>query len=135
MKIDSSYLSDNSQMVKYNKEENNVDSFKLELEKAMDDQDKDKLKEVCQNFESIFLNMMFKEMRSSIPENDLIPKSMALETFEGMLDEKIADNGAKSNSIGLANSMYSQLVNNMENTYKFPSEIDKVNEQENGDDE
>ena len=37
------------------------------ITKAYDENDHKELKQVCQDFESIFLNMMLKEMRKSVP--------------------------------------------------------------------
>lgn len=73
------------------------------------DEDK-KLKEACVEFESYFLNMMFKSMRKTVASNDgIFGKSNAEKIFQEMLDEQLTDKMAKTGGIGLANVMYKQL--------------------------
>lgn len=61
-----------------------------------------KLHQVAQQMESLFVDMMFKEMRKASPSTSLTgPKSNADETFESMLDEKRAEELSKSGSLGL----------------------------------
>lgn len=63
----------------------------------------------CREFESIFLHMMIRQMRNTIPENDLIEKSHAREIFEDLHDEELAKNMAEGQGIGLAKQMYQQM--------------------------
>lgn len=86
------------------------------LTKAYDEDDQKALKEACQDFESIFLNMMLKEMRKSVPTSD---DSYAMSTFTEMLDEEIAKDLSKGNGIGIADMMYKQLSTKLNNTYKI----------------
>ncbi len=71
--------------------------------------DKKKLKEVCYQFESIFINMMLKEMRKTVNKYRLIPRSMAEDIFEDMLYQEYALKMAKSDKFGLAKQIYEQL--------------------------
>jgi flagellar protein FlgJ len=67
-----------------------------------------KLKDACQNFESIFLNMILKDMRNTIPKDSLYDDTSAEDTFQGMLDEQYSNEMAKRGT-GLADIMYKQL--------------------------
>ena len=49
--------------------QNNSAEMSSKLTKAYDENDAKELKEACQDFESIFLNMMLKEMRKSVPNS------------------------------------------------------------------
>src|SRR6185369_6034361 len=49
------------------------------------------IKKVLQNFESIFLRMIFKQMRESVEKSDLLGHSKAMEFFEQMQDEQVSD--------------------------------------------
>ena len=61
-------------------------------------------------FESFFLNMMFREMRRSIGnEHSFLPQSNAERIFQEMLDEERARAAANSGGIGLADMMFRQL--------------------------
>ena len=87
------------------------------LQKAYDEGDKKKLKEVCTQFESIMLSMMYKGMKATIPESSLVEKSRAQEIFDDMLDEELM-NRAGSRGVGLADMLYRELSRQMDNTYR-----------------
>ena len=70
-----------------------------------------KLREACEGFEAMFLSMMYKQMRATVPENDLFgKKSNAIEIFEDMRDTELMNAAAKSGGIGIADMMYQQLT-------------------------
>lgn len=84
-------------------------SFEEALKKAAESGDDEKLKEACQEFESVFLNMMLSTMRKTIPDGGLTEKSQATETFESMLDQEYSKSLSKSGGIGLADVLAKQL--------------------------
>lgn len=67
------------------------------------------LKQVAQNFESIFIQMMFKEMRNSVEKSNLFGNSQATQFFESMRDEEMSKQLAASGGIGLGNMVYQSL--------------------------
>ncbi|BBO73695.1 hypothetical protein DSCW_11120 [Desulfosarcina widdelii] len=67
------------------------------------------LQEASEQFESLLLNFMIREMRATVPESSLLPRSMAEEIFTGMMDEKIAGDMAESGGIGLSRLIFDQL--------------------------
>ena len=71
-------------------------------------QDKE-LKEACKGFESMFLSMMYKQMRATVPENTLFGESNAQKIFQDMRDEELMKNVAESGGVGIADIMYRQL--------------------------
>ncbi|QEK13206.1 hypothetical protein FQB35_13515 [Crassaminicella thermophila] len=93
----------------YEKSKVKEDSFKNALEQAKKAKDDKKLLDACRQFESMFVNMMLKNMRNTIKEDGFIKKSYAREIFEGMLDEKLAEEASKGQGIGIAKEMYKQL--------------------------
>lgn len=72
---------------------------------AKTDEDKKRLKEACEEFESIFLYYLIKQMRETIPKLDeewgVFGGSKQEEIFREMLDEEIAKEMAKAGGIGL----------------------------------
>jgi len=70
------------------------------------------LKAVTQEFESIFLGYMLKTMRKTVPESELMVKSMAKDIFLEMHDEEISKELARAGGIGLAAVLYKQLAGN-----------------------
>ena len=72
-------------------------------------QDPEKLKGLVQEFEAIFIQQMYKEMRSTIPDDGLIPRTNAEDTFVQMQDLEIARVAARQGGIGLTEMMMKQL--------------------------
>jgi len=69
------------------------------------------LDSVSKDFESLFIYMMMKEMRKTVPETKLLHGGKAEEIFRDMLDEEISKQMSKSPSggIGIASMIYEQL--------------------------
>ncbi len=67
------------------------------------------LKKVSQNFESIFIDMMLKEMRNSVEKSNLFGNSQATQFFESMRDEEVSKQLSASGGIGIGNMIYEQL--------------------------
>ena len=68
------------------------------------------LKEACQGFEAIFLNIMLKSMRSTLPGNGLFPESRGMEIYRSMYDENLADKLAAAGSgTGIGSFLYQEL--------------------------
>lgn len=84
-------------------------SFEARLNAAMGKSDDKELKNVCQQFESIMLDMMFKQMKTTIIKSDLIEEDAGREIFQSMLDENLMEQASKTGSFGLAETLYKQL--------------------------
>jgi len=80
----------------------------LQEAKAMEKRDKE-LRKACEGFEAIFLNMMYRQMRATVPENTLFGESHALKIFQDMRDDELMKNVAAGGGIGIADMMYKQL--------------------------
>ncbi|MBN2874465.1 MAG: rod-binding protein [Spirochaetales bacterium] len=68
-----------------------------------------KLYEQCQEFESIFVNMMLKEMRATVDKSGLIDGGQAEEIFSDMLYDEYAKDMTASAGFGLADAVYLEL--------------------------
>ena len=77
--------------------------------KSAGQQDPEKLKGLVQEFEAIFIQQMYKEMRSTIPDDGLMPRTNAEDTFIQMQDMELAKSTARQGGIGLAEMMMKQL--------------------------
>jgi flagellar protein FlgJ len=71
-------------------------------------QDETKLKDACQQFESLFLSQMLKEMKKSIPKADG-EGNKEKDTYEDMMYEEVAKSMASSGGVGMANILYQQM--------------------------
>ena len=69
----------------------------------------DKLYAQCQEFESIFVNMMLKAMRGTVEKSGLIDGGQAEDIFSDMLYDEYAKGMTKSAGFGLADSVYIEL--------------------------
>ena len=67
------------------------------------------IRQVSKNFESIFLQMVFKEMRKSVQKSNLLGNSQGMEFFESMYDEDLTQQLASSRGMGLGQMIYQKL--------------------------
>ncbi len=77
--------------------------------KGADQDQKKELAKACEEFESLFVNQLMKQMRKTIPESELLPESQAKEIYTSMLDTQLASKIAKGQGIGLAKMMISRM--------------------------
>ena len=85
----------------------NLNSNKVENEiKSKNDK---KLKEACKDFEAFFLNMVFGEMRKSLPGNGLFQDSNAKKIYDYMYFDALTREAVKGKSIGISEMLYNYL--------------------------
>jgi flagellar protein FlgJ len=77
--------------------------------------DLESLKESSREFETLFVMEMFKAMRKSVPEGGLFEKSMSTDMFQEMIDMETAKATTKGNGLGIADAMYKQMADLIEN--------------------
>jgi|GEM_PF-362214 len=85
------------------------DTFARKLEEAAKKNDDKALKEVCQEFESIMLSMLYKQMKATVVKSDLMEEDPGMDIFQSMEDDELMKQASKSGSFGLAESLYKQL--------------------------
>lgn len=68
-------------------------------------------KEVAQQFESIFINMMLKSMREATDRSGLLD-SEATKTYESMFDQQMSTELAANGTFGIAQALQNQLNTN-----------------------
>ena len=72
---------------------------------------KTKLYAECQEFESIFVKMMLKEMRNSVDKsNSLLDGGWAEDIYSDMLDDEYSKSIARNAGLGLSDQLYKQLA-------------------------
>ena len=98
--------------------------FSETLQKAMENNDMDELKESCKEIESYMLSYVFKKMKESMLTGDsLVEKGDYEKMFEDNMIDAMCENMVEAGGIGLADSMYKQMVN----TYKAQSQLKAEN--------
>ncbi|OGP15042.1 MAG: hypothetical protein A2052_05040 [Deltaproteobacteria bacterium GWA2_54_12] len=67
------------------------------------------LKRAVADFESLFINQMFKSMRETIGKSELFHGGKAEDIYSSMLDAELSKNMAQAGGIGLADMLMRQL--------------------------
>ncbi len=70
----------------------------------------EELREVCEDFEALFVKMMLDSMRSTLSDDTLIPKNQGEKMFEDELYGEYAKSISQTANLGLADMMYDQLA-------------------------
>lgn len=78
------------------------------LKKDVRDESPEAIKEVARQFESLFVQMMLKSMRDTLPENELFG-SNAERMYQDMYDKQLSMQISNSRGIGLAKVIERQL--------------------------
>lgn len=68
-----------------------------------------KLKEVCRDFEAIFIKQMLDSMRKTVQKTGLLDGGMAEDIFDDMLYDEHAKIMSKTGSFGIADLLYRQF--------------------------
>jgi len=71
----------------------------------------ERLRKVCSQFEAIFLNYLFLQMKKTIPEFGLFKEEFASRIYEEEFYSLLAEKLAETGGIGLAKLLYQQLKN------------------------
>ena len=75
----------------------------------------EKLREACEGFEAIFLQKMWEQMRKTVPKEGYL-HSKDEETYQSLFDVELCKKMASAGGIGLADMLYEQLSQQLENT-------------------
>lgn len=91
-------------------ESKTTESFENVLKSAQLTGNNEEIMNACKEFEAYFVNLMFKEMRKTVPNDGFLKKGRAEEIFQEMLDEKVSKSATDAGGIGLAQFMYRQMT-------------------------
>ena len=83
--------------------QNSTDMNKLNLDKKLKE-----LKEISNQFESIFINQILKQARKNKIENGLFD-SEAISTFNSMIDEQYSEILSKKTNFGISDALFNQF--------------------------
>ncbi|MDD3204255.1 MAG: rod-binding protein [Lachnospiraceae bacterium] len=74
----------------------------------------EELMNVCKQFESYFLEQVFKEMKKTIPEEEYSSSSVStrLDYFEDQAIQTLAAQSTEQNQLGLAQTLFEQMKRN-----------------------
>ena len=78
--------------------------------------DSAELRQVCEDFESLFVKMMLDSMRNTLTDDTLIPKNSGEKLFEDKLYDEYARKLSETADLGIADMMYDQLADGLPGT-------------------
>ena len=84
-------------------------------------------KEVAQQFESLFVNMMLQAMRKATNKSGLLD-SQATQTYEQLFDQEVATSLSKTGSFGIAEAIERQIRFSKGSEHLNRSETDNPND-------
>jgi len=84
----------------------------LQNKTHLSEKDVAQLKEAAQDFEAIFLTMILKNMRKSMPQSNLFGNGPGADIYSGMFDENIAKTVASKGGIHLSDTIIESLTGN-----------------------
>jgi flagellar protein FlgJ len=89
---------------------------------ALDDKQRQKLKKISQDFEGLFVGMMMKSMRDTVGKDKLTGGGHGDEVYLSMLDQEYAAASVKRGGLGLAKQIEKELVR--QEIRRAPKKID-----------
>jgi peptidoglycan hydrolase FlgJ len=69
-----------------------------------------RLRELTQEFESLFVSQVMQSMRRTVPESRLIDHNSGQHLFQDMLDQELSRRIADAGGFGLGEILYRQLA-------------------------
>ncbi len=88
------------------------DMLKSLKEKNYKGMDVKKIKETSQEFESLFIEQLFKSMRNTVPKDEWLNGGIKQDIFEDMLYSEYSKEISRSGGIGLGDLVYKFLISN-----------------------
>lgn len=85
--------------------------------------DEKKLEEACAEFESIFIYLVMKQMRKTIPKSGLLDGGKGEEIFTGMMDEELSKQMSLRQGLGLREALIEQLTGKRVNVLPSSSAV------------
>jgi flagellar protein FlgJ len=85
--------------------------------------ERSEIKRVADEFESLFLNLVLKSMRQTVPKSDLINGGNAEDIYKSMLDDEYAKMMAQQRSTGIADNIEEFLLRAQGSTRPSPPQI------------
>lgn len=101
------------------KSKNESKILRDKFENIAKNKDTKALEKAASEFEEIFINLVLKTMRNSVPKSDFFGNSMQKEIYEGMLDEELSKSLASRGVFGLRDLIKSSFEKDFEKIKKY----------------
>lgn len=67
------------------------------------------LRRTCQQFEAIFIQQLFKEMRAAVPNEGLLENDRSIELYQSLMDQQVAEAMARKQGLGIGEALLREL--------------------------
>ncbi len=104
----------------------NLAAVEENARKAQQAADDAKLRDACKGFEAMFLDLMYKKMRDTVPDNPLFGTSNGEKIMQSMLDSEMAKEMAEAGGIGLADLIYDRLTQENEGRIAYQAHLEEM---------
>ncbi len=84
---------------------------------------REQIRKVANEFESLFLNLVLKSMRDTVPKNELMDGGNAEDIYKSMLDDEYSKMMAEQRSTGIADNIEEFLLRAQGGTKANPPQI------------
>ncbi|MEY2407482.1 MAG: Rod binding protein [Verrucomicrobiota bacterium] len=84
--------------------------------------EKEKVHELCRQFEAILLRQILNDAQKTVIQSGLTPKSSSHDVYQDMAVNQLADSISKSGSFGLGQSLETQLSRQVLHPHSIPKE-------------
>lgn len=88
----------------------NMENTKNTIQNAKNAESSHELKKASEDFEAIFLNMMFQAMWKTVPDSGLFEKNSTTKLYEGIIQSALSKDLAQKGGLGIGKMLYDQLV-------------------------
>ncbi len=75
-------------------------------ENAAPGDDPEGLRQLCQDFEALFVHSLFQQMRNTIPDDGFFDRDMGMDFFEEVMDMEVAREMSRKGGFGLGEHLY-----------------------------
>lgn len=95
-------------------ESRRLEKMKADWKESQKGSDDEQLLDVCKQFESYFLEQVFKEMQKTVPETEYSFQATGtmVDYYKDQMVQEIASMSTEKDGLGLAQTLYEQLKRN-----------------------
>jgi len=73
-------------------------------------EDRERLRSACQEFEALFLAMLFREMQSTAPGGGALPLGTGGQIYQSLWAQEVSRAAARSSPLGIATTLLDALA-------------------------
>jgi len=87
-----------------------VQAAKTSVSNTDSDANRSQIRKTAEDFEAVFLSQMLQPMFSTVPTDSLMDGGQAESIYRGMMVEEMGKSIAKGGGIGIADSVYREMI-------------------------